>query len=72
MGGYQASFGFNLMDTLSGQSEHIAECIDYPRRNDVWAMASPGRQLQRSMRRYLGLMAEVRDHITENFILTTR
>ncbi len=38
MGGYQASFGFNLMDTLNGQSERVAECIDYLRRNDIWAM----------------------------------
>jgi cation diffusion facilitator CzcD-associated flavoprotein CzcO len=38
MGGYQASFGFNLMDTLDSQSEHVTECIDYLHRNDIWAM----------------------------------
>ena len=111
MGGYQASFGFNLMDTLNGQSEHIAECVDYLQRNDVWALdalpeaeerwvqevinhrgktnrnkeCTPGyynfeggdnrRQdgnYNGSMRKYLAFMADVRDHIPDNFALTTR
>ena len=33
MGGYQASFQFNLTDMLQVQGEHIADCIDYVRRN---------------------------------------
>jgi len=33
MGGYQASFQFNLTDMLQTQGDHIAECIDYVRRN---------------------------------------
>ncbi|MEM7217122.1 MAG: NAD(P)/FAD-dependent oxidoreductase [Pseudomonadota bacterium] len=32
MGGYQASFQFNLTDILNCQGEHIAEVIDYARR----------------------------------------
>lgn len=32
MGGYQASFQFNLTDMLQTQGDHIAECIDYVRR----------------------------------------
>ena len=33
MGGYQASFNFNLTDVLQSQGDHIAACIDYVRRN---------------------------------------
>jgi cation diffusion facilitator CzcD-associated flavoprotein CzcO len=33
MGGYQASFQFNLTDMLQTQGDHIAQCIDYVRRN---------------------------------------
>ena len=33
MGGYQASFQFNLTDMLQSQGDHIAACIDYVRRN---------------------------------------
>ncbi len=33
MGGYQASFQFNLTDMLQAQGDHIAECIDYTRRH---------------------------------------
>jgi cyclohexanone monooxygenase len=33
MGGYQASFQFNLTDLLQVQGEHIANCIDLARRN---------------------------------------
>ncbi|HXW84393.1 MAG TPA: NAD(P)/FAD-dependent oxidoreductase, partial [Candidatus Binataceae bacterium] len=33
MGGYQASFQFNLTDMLQAQGDHIAACIDYTRRN---------------------------------------
>ena len=32
MGGYQASFNFNLTDVLQAQGDHIAACIDYTRR----------------------------------------
>ncbi len=32
MGGYQASFKFNLTDVLQTQGDHIARCIDYARR----------------------------------------
>jgi cation diffusion facilitator CzcD-associated flavoprotein CzcO len=32
MGGYQASFQFNLTDMLQVQGDHIAACIDYVRR----------------------------------------
>jgi cation diffusion facilitator CzcD-associated flavoprotein CzcO len=31
MGGYQASFQFNLTDMLQTQGDHIADCIDYVR-----------------------------------------
>ena len=31
MGGYQASFKFNLTDVLQTQGDHIAACIDYAR-----------------------------------------
>ena len=33
MGGYQATFLFNLTDVLQTQGDHIAACIDYVRRN---------------------------------------
>jgi cyclohexanone monooxygenase len=33
MGGYQASFQFNLTDMLQAQGDHIAACIDYTRRH---------------------------------------
>ena len=33
MGGYQASFQFNLTDMLQTQGDHIAACIDYVRTN---------------------------------------
>ena len=33
MGGYQATFLFNLTDVLQTQGDHIAGCIDYARRN---------------------------------------
>jgi cation diffusion facilitator CzcD-associated flavoprotein CzcO len=33
MGGYQASFNFNLTDVLQAQGDHIAACIDYVRSN---------------------------------------
>jgi len=35
MGGYQASFQFNLTNMLQTQGEHIAACIDYVRSNDL-------------------------------------
>ncbi len=35
MGGYQASFQFNLTDMLQTQGDHIAACIDYVRSNDL-------------------------------------
>ena len=38
MGGYQASFQFNLTDILNTQGEHIAACIDYCRKNGYHAM----------------------------------
>src|ERR1700719_2375267 len=34
MGGYQASFQFNLTDMLQAQGDYIAACIDYARRHD--------------------------------------
>ena len=34
MGGYQASFRFNLTDVLQTQGDHIAHCIDYARSHD--------------------------------------
>ncbi len=34
MGGYQASFQFNLTDMLQSQSDHIMARIDYVRRHD--------------------------------------
>lgn len=42
MGGYQAFFAFNLTDVLNSQGEHIAECIDYARRNDVHSIDCTG------------------------------
>jgi cyclohexanone monooxygenase len=33
MGGYQASFQFNLTDMLQAQGDHIAACINHTRRN---------------------------------------
>jgi cyclohexanone monooxygenase len=42
MGGYQASFQFNLTDMLQAQGDHIAACIDYVRRNGrAWLDAAP-------------------------------
>jgi cation diffusion facilitator CzcD-associated flavoprotein CzcO len=42
MGGYQASFRFNLTDVLQTQGDHIAACIHYARSNGYHAMdASP-------------------------------
>ncbi len=38
MGGYQASFQFNLTDLLQTQGDHIAACIDHARRNGHQAM----------------------------------
>ena len=38
MGGYQAFFAFNLTDVLNCQGEHIAECIDYARRNEFHSL----------------------------------
>jgi len=35
MGGYQASFQFNLTDMLQTQGDHIAACIDYVRSNGL-------------------------------------
>ena len=110
MGGYQAFFAFNLTDVLNSQGEHISECIDYLRRNDIHAMdptpeieewwvqrvienrgkttrnrdCTPGyynfegqenrRQdgnYNGGMQEYLDFMSEVRDHMTDNFVLTT-
>ena len=34
MGGYQASFQFNLTDMLQSQGDHISACIDYVRSHD--------------------------------------
>jgi cyclohexanone monooxygenase len=38
MGGYQASFQFNLTDMLQTQGDHIAECIGYVRENGYQTM----------------------------------
>ncbi len=38
MGGYQASFQFNLTDMLQTQGDHIAECINYVRANGYQTM----------------------------------
>jgi cation diffusion facilitator CzcD-associated flavoprotein CzcO len=43
MGGYQASFQFNLTDMLQAQGDHIAACIDHVRRNGYQSLdAAPG------------------------------
>ena len=38
MGGYQASFQFNLTDMLQTQGDHIAACIDYVRQKGYHTM----------------------------------
>ena len=38
MGGYQASFQFNLTDMLQTQGDHIAECIAYAREHNHQTM----------------------------------
>nr|MCS5571597.1 NAD(P)/FAD-dependent oxidoreductase [Pseudomonadales bacterium] len=38
MGGYQASFQFNLTDMLQTQGDHIAACIDYVRQHGYQTM----------------------------------
>ena len=38
MGGYQASFQFNLTDMLQAQGDHIAACIEYARRHGLQAI----------------------------------
>lgn len=38
MGGYQASYQFNLTDMLQTQGDHIADCIDYVRKNGYHAL----------------------------------
>ena len=38
LGGYQASFQFNLTDILKTEGDHIAACIDYARRHGYQAM----------------------------------
>jgi cation diffusion facilitator CzcD-associated flavoprotein CzcO len=38
MGGYQASFQFNLTEMLQTQGDHIAACIDYVRANGYQAL----------------------------------
>ena len=38
MGGYQASFQFNLTDMLQTQGDHIAACIDYVRQHGYNSM----------------------------------
>ena len=40
MGGYQASFNFNLTDVLQAQGDHIAACIDYVRAQRVHARST--------------------------------
>tara|TARA_R110001592_G_scaffold363372_1_gene686080 strand:- start:195829 stop:197622 length:1794 start_codon:yes stop_codon:yes gene_type:complete len=35
MGGYQASYQFNLTEMLQTQGDHIAECINYMRKNNL-------------------------------------
>lgn len=43
MGGYQASFQFNLTDMLQAQGDHIAACVDYMRRHEYQTIdATPG------------------------------
>ncbi len=109
MGGYQASFRFNLTDVLQTQGDHIAACIDHVRKNgyrtldptveaeDWWvgevianrgktsraADCTPGYynfegETQRrqdgnyngSYPQYVRHMADVREHIEENFVFT--
>ena len=41
MGGYQASFQFNLTDMLQTQGDHIAACIDYVRRHGLPVPSMP-------------------------------
>ena len=38
MGGYQASFQFNLTDMLQSQGDHIAACIDHVQRHDYQSL----------------------------------
>ena len=38
MGGLQSSFQFNLTDMLFSQGDHVANCIEYARNNDVKTM----------------------------------
>ena len=38
MGGYQASFQFNLTEMLQTQGDHIAACIDYVLANDYYTL----------------------------------
>jgi len=38
MGGYQASFQFNLTDMLQTQGDHIAACIDHVRRHGMHSL----------------------------------
>ncbi len=38
MGGYQASYQFNLTEMLQTQGDHIAACIDYVRNSDYQAI----------------------------------
>ena len=38
MGGYQASFQFNLTDMLQAQGDHIAQCIKFARANNYQAI----------------------------------
>ncbi len=38
MGGYQASFQFNLTDMLQTQGDHIAACIDYLRQHELHSL----------------------------------
>lgn len=42
MGGYQASFQFNLTEMLQTQGDHIAACIDYVRANGHHALDVKG------------------------------
>ncbi len=42
MGGYQASFQFNLTDMLQTQGDHIAACIDYVRQHGYHSMDPTG------------------------------
>lgn len=42
MGGYQASYQFNLTEMLQTQGDHIAECIHYMRENGLRTMDPTG------------------------------